>query len=201
MQQKKSTVTIDGSTILIQPLNGKENIREFQRFINSITKEGSYLLLNRPLTLNEEKTWLENQYKTNKKGEQIYLKATVNDQLIGVVHAQRGIFRNQGNATLGIAVAKQWRGKSLGRLLLQEIIARVEHTWHPKNIYLHVVVANKTAHALYTSLGFRPIARLPQWFEYNGKYLDELVLLLDKKYYTQQKRKKNYDVCVGNKKI
>jgi RimJ/RimL family protein N-acetyltransferase len=153
------------------------------------------------LTFQEEKIWLENQYQANKKKEQIYLKAMVNEQLIGAVHAQRGIFRNQDNTTLGIAIANQWRGKGLGRLLLQEMITRVEHIWHPKNIYLNVVSSNTHARRLYESLGFRLIARLPRWYEYNGKYLDEFILLLDKQSYTAlQKRKKSYDVCVGNKK-
>jgi hypothetical protein len=36
MRSRKSTVTIDGIKIVIQPINGKENVQEFQRFINTI---------------------------------------------------------------------------------------------------------------------------------------------------------------------
>jgi RimJ/RimL family protein N-acetyltransferase len=184
---------IDGKKIQIRRLTGNENVRECQRFINTITREGVYLLLDRPFTFEEEKIWLKNKYQANKKGEQLFLKVTVDDTLIGFINAERGIYRNKGNATLGIALAKQWWGKGLGKLLLQEMINRVEQAWHPKNIYLYVVASNKNAHALYTSLGFRPIARLPQWFEYNGKYLDELILILDRKYNNrlQQKEKES----------
>lgn len=46
---------------------------------------------------------------------------------------------------------------------------------------MHVVSSNKNAISLYESLGFRKIAQLPQWFEFYGKYLNELVLILEKK--------------------
>lgn len=90
---------------------------------------------------------------------------------------------------LGVALRKHWRGKGLGWILMKELIVVVEQRWHPLHIYLHVVSSNTKARALYKSLGFRMIARLPQWFEYNGKYLDEYILILDKKYF--QKVQKN----------
>ena len=64
--------------------------------------------------------------------------------------------------------------------MLKELILLSKKKWHPKNVFLHVVSSNKNAISLYESLGFRKIARLPQWFEYYGKYLDEIVLILEK---------------------
>jgi ribosomal protein S18 acetylase RimI-like enzyme len=145
--------------------------------------------LDKPLTLTEEKIWLKNQIQANKKGEQISLKALVNDHLIGLVLAQRGMYRNRGNVMVGIALRKHWRGRGLGWILMQELIAVVEQRWHPLHIYLHVVSSNTKACALYKSLGFRMIARLPQWFEYNGKYLDEYILILDKKCFQKAQKK------------
>ena len=72
-------------------------------------------------------------------------------------------------------------------MLIEEIILRSEQKWHPKNIYLHVVSANKKARQVYESLGFRIIAQLPQWFEYNTTYLDEFILILDTKRFQQLK--------------
>jgi hypothetical protein len=45
----------DGTTMHIEPLNDKEDVRELQRFINTLTKEGLYLLVDKPVTLKEEK--------------------------------------------------------------------------------------------------------------------------------------------------
>jgi ribosomal protein S18 acetylase RimI-like enzyme len=186
---RKNLILKDGTTIRIEPVNGKEDPREFQRFINTLTKEGTYLLADKPVTLKEEKKWLQTQIQAQRKGEQIYLKALVNGHLIADCFAKPGFGRNRGNINLGIAIAKNWRGKGIGHMLLEELIIRSEQKWHPKNIYLHVVSSNKKARQLYESLGFFIIARLPQWFEYNTTYLDEYILLLDKKHF-QQKMKK-----------
>lgn len=186
---KKHIVLKDGTIVEIEPLTGRENVREFQRFINTLTREETYLLVNKPITFQEEKQWLQTQMKEQRKGQQIYLKALVDGRLIGDCFAKPGFGRNHGNVNLGIAIVKQWRGKGVGHLLLTELIQRSEEKWHPRNIYLHVVLANTKAYQLYKSLGFRIIAQLPGWFEYNGKYLDEYLLLLDKKRFLQQQKK------------
>jgi ribosomal protein S18 acetylase RimI-like enzyme len=185
---RKSLVLKDGTTIRVEPVNGKEDPREFQRFINTLTKEGTYLLVDKPVTLKEEKQWLQTQIQAQRKGEQIYLKALVHGHLIGDCFAKPGFGRNRGNINFGIAIAKNWRGKGIGHMLLEELIIRSEQKWHPKNIYLHVVSANKKARQLYESLGFLIIAQLPQWFEYNTTYLDEYILILDKKCIQQDKK-------------
>jgi ribosomal protein S18 acetylase RimI-like enzyme len=181
----------DGTIIDIVPLSGREDAREFQRFINTLIKEGTYLLVDKPVLLKEEKQWLNTQIQAQRRGEQIYLKALVNGRLIGNCVAKPDFGRNRGNVNLGIALEKQWRGKGIGRILLEELISRSEQKWHPKNIYLHVISANTTARALYESLGFRIIAKLPEWFEYKTTYLDEYFLLLDKQSFRKQQKKKS----------
>ncbi|MBN2599598.1 MAG: GNAT family N-acetyltransferase [Candidatus Thermoplasmatota archaeon] len=88
-----------------------------------------------------------------------------------------------------MGISKQWRGKGIGHLLLEELICRSEKKWHPKNMYLQVVSVNRTAFHLYESLGFRMITRLPQWFEYDKKFYDEYLLLLDTEQFFQQQNK------------
>ncbi len=185
---RKDIVLEDGTILRFEPLNGKEDACEFRSFINTLVQENLYLLIERPVTLKEEKQWLQNQLQAQRKGEQIFLKALVDGKLIGNGFARPGVGRNQGNVNLGISLAKQWRGKGIGRLFLEELILSSERKWHPKNIYLHVVTANKKAQRLYESLGFRIIARLPEWFEYEKKYLDEYILLLDKKCFSIRRK-------------
>jgi len=180
MSFKKNIVLRDGTNVLLESLTEKEDVREFQRFINTLTREKAYLLVDKPVTFKEEKQWLRTQIQAQKKGEQIYIKALSNGHLIGDCFAKPGFGRNQANINLGIAIKKQWRGKGLGSIMLKELISLSEEKWHPKNIFLHVVSSNKNALSLYESLGFRKIARLPRWFEYYGKYLDEIVLILEK---------------------
>lgn len=185
---KKHFVLPDETLLYLEPLTGREDAREFQRFINTLTREKMYFLVNKPITLKEEIRWLKTQSKDQRTGQQLYLKALVDGCLIGDCFARPGFGRNHGNVNLGIAIAKPWRGKGIGHLLLKELIEQSEKKWHPKNIYLHVVSVNTKAHQLYKSLGFRKIAILPSWFEYEKRYYDEYLLLLDKKYFLQQQK-------------
>jgi RimJ/RimL family protein N-acetyltransferase len=185
---KKKVILKDGTVFSIESLNGKEDPREFLGFINSFVRDGSYLLVDKPVTLQEEKQWLRTQLQAQRKGEQLYLKALVDGRLVGDCFAKPGFGRNYGNVNLGIAVVKEWQGKGIGHVLLEEVIERSEQKWHPNNTYLHVVSANTRARKLYESLGFRVVASLPQWFEYKRQYLDEFVLILDKKRFQQSKQ-------------
>lgn len=189
MSQRKTVVLKDGTLVQIEPLASNEDVKDFQRFINTLTSEGTYLLVNKPITFTEEKQWLQTQLKEKRKGEQMYLKALVDGHLVGTCVAKPGFGRNQGNVNLGIALVKNWRGKGLGSLLLTEMIEQADKKWHPKNFYLHVVSANIPARRLYESLGFRIIARLPDWFEYQKKYLDEYILVLEKDRFMRQQKK------------
>lgn len=185
----KTTIILkDGTALRVEPLNGKEDVREFLGFINSFVGDGSYLLVDKPVTLKEERQWLRTQIQAQRKGEEIYFKALVDGHLVGDCFAKPGFGRNRGNVDLGIAIVKDWRGKGIGRFLLEELIAHSEQKWHPNNIYLHVVSSNEGARRLYESLGFRVIARLPQWFKYKKNYLDEYILILDKKCFQHSKR-------------
>ena len=168
----------DNTSITIEPVTGKEDPREFQRFINTLTKEGTYLLLDKPISLEQEKKWLEAQANAQQKGEQIYLKALAAGRLVGDCIAKPGFGRNQGNISLAIAIARPWRDRGLGTLMLRHIMMLAEKKWHPKNFSLHVVEANHRARHVYESLGFQVVARLPQWYEYKGAYLDEFILIL-----------------------
>ena len=181
MSFKKIVTLSNGTSVLLEPLTGKEDAKKFQRFINTLTKEKTYLLVDKPVTLKEEKQWLKDQIQSQKKGQQIYIKALVSGHLIGDCFAKPGFGRNKGNINLGIAISKHWRGKGLGKIMLNELILLSEKKWHPKNIFLHVVSENKNALSVYESLGFKKVARLPKWFNYYGKFLDEIILILDKK--------------------
>ena len=63
----KDVILHNGATLRIELLNGKEYAREFQRFINALTREGAYLPVDKPVTFKEEKTWLRNQIQAHKK--------------------------------------------------------------------------------------------------------------------------------------
>jgi hypothetical protein len=64
---KKHILLKDGTIVCIEQVNGIEDCREFQGFINTLTREGTYLLVDKPITLKEEKQWLKTQVTEQKR--------------------------------------------------------------------------------------------------------------------------------------
>jgi len=170
----------DGSEILLEQLTGKESAKELRDYINSFVKERVFLMFDKPISLAEEKKWLADEARANMQGKRIYLKAIADGKLVGSCTVRRGLHKERGNADIGIAMRKKWRGKGLGRIMLLEIIRLARRKWKPKNIWLSAFGMNNRARMLYESAGFRVIARLPEWINHYGKYGDKIILLLKK---------------------
>ena len=123
MAYKRKILLDDGTHVTIEQLTGKEDAKDFQQLINPIIKEGAFILRDMPVSLAEEKKWLAERIDANKKGNEIFLKALMEGNLIGCCNATQGRFMEKGNVDLGIMLDKRWRGKGIGKLLLEESIA------------------------------------------------------------------------------
>lgn len=181
MAYKKEIIMDDGTQVTIEQLTGKEDAKDFQRLINPIVKEGAFILRDMPVSIAEEKRWLSERLDANRAGKEIFLKALIDGKLIGCCNATQGRFMERGNVDLGIMLEKQWRGKGIGKLLLEESISLSKKKWKPRNIYLMVVSENKEAVKLYTFMGFRVVAVLHSWINRKGKYYDILIMTQNKK--------------------
>ncbi len=113
-----------------------------------------------------------------RKGERLHISAYFNGKLIANAGARRGLYKERNNVAVGISVLKQFRGTGLAKLLLSEVISQVKKTMKPRNIYLDVYENNMRARKLYESLGFKKIAKLPNWVKHKGKYQDKAIMLL-----------------------
>ena len=180
MAFRKKFKLADGSEILIEQITGREDVREFLRYINSFVKERAPIFVDKPLSIKEEKEWFKTEIAANKSGKSIYLKLIANGRLIGTAMARRGHDNEDDNVEVGLGIIKEWRGKGLGRELLSTAIALAKKRLKPKNIYLSAFEMNKRAIKLYKSLGFEMLANYPNWARHYGKYENRLIMLLKK---------------------
>lgn len=183
MAYKKTIYRADGTQVTLEQLTGKEDAKDFQNLINPIIKEGAFILRDKPVSIAEEKKWLAERIAANRKGGEIFIKALIEGKIVGCCNATRGVYMERDNADLGIMLEKRWRGKGIGKLLLEESIDLSKRKWKPRNIHLRVVSENKDAVKLYTFLGFRVVAVLPGWINRKGRYYDLLIM-------TQQNKKR-----------
>lgn len=82
----------------------------------------------------------------------------------------------QHRATIGLTVAEAWRGKGIGRALMERVIEWARASEAITRLELEVLVRNAAAIRLYERLGFERegVVRSALWR--NGEYLDELVM-------------------------
>jgi RimJ/RimL family protein N-acetyltransferase len=168
----------DGRIAVIDFLKESDSAEELRKFINSIIAEDAFLIYNRKTTMKEEKEWKKNELKKFRERTGFLLIAKINRKIVGSSGAGKGPHRAKGNVELGIAISKEGRGIGLGEVLLRTNIRITKKFLTPKNIYLTAFELNKPALSLYKKLGFKEIAKLPEWLEHGGKYCDQIVMKL-----------------------
>ena len=70
-------------------------------------------------------------------------------------------------------VAPDWRGRGIGRRLLEEVVRRAEKLSGLRRVLLSVSVTQSGARHLYLSLGFSAFGTEPQALQVEGRFVDE----------------------------
>ncbi len=170
----------NGEEVEIRELDSKATAKQFRDFFEKIVKEKPqpFILVDKVPSMKEEEVWLKGKREKILKGEMVKLVAWRGKEIIGVCDAirQRGVDRV--NAMVGISIARQYRGKGLGKKLLVELIKLAKRKLHPRIIYLTVFSGNKPARALYEKVGFQNVATLPNWSKVRGKYWSHVYMRL-----------------------
>jgi RimJ/RimL family protein N-acetyltransferase len=159
-------------------LSRKDGTAGLRRFINSLVAEKAYILHDRKYSMKEQTAWKRDSLRAMRKGDFYYILARVDGKIAGATDARRGRLKERGNVSLGIAIAKGYRGAGLGEALLRLNVATAKKLMKPKHIWLSVFAPNRPARALYRKLGFREFAVFPKWLLHKGKYLDHVCLIL-----------------------
>lgn len=84
---------------------------------------------------------------------------------------------HKGNV-FGIYVKPDFRGKSIGKALLTELIEQAKKCEGLEQINLAVVTENHSAKKLYDSLGFEVYGTERNALKFNGNYFDEDLMVL-----------------------
>lgn len=169
--------------IIIRPLIRRDlkTAEKFQNFLNSLIKENAKISAGRIPTVKAGINFLKNNLKGIRNKKRIVLVAE--DKHSGVVAGLTNIHLKEGRQShvglLGISIRNGYRGAGLGSFLMKEIIGLAKKALkpRPKILRLSVYPNNKPAFKLYKKFGFKKAASIPRQFEYNGKLLNEVVML------------------------
>lgn len=107
----------------------------------------------------------------------LFLVAESEDRLVGQLTLEGGKRRNVYHAAvLGITVANEWRGRGVGRQLMQHAIRWARAGGILTRIELHVFARNERAIHLYEECGFVLEGRRKKSVIRDGEFLDDLIM-------------------------
>lgn len=125
---------------------------------------------------------LSTPFPTRDKEDSFTLGAYLNNQLAGVVSfAREGIDREKlrhKGLIFRMYVAKDFRGKGIAKMLLNECIERVKKMNDIEQINLTVIANNENAKALYEKIGFVTFGSEENAIKWKDKYFTEEQMVL-----------------------
>jgi RimJ/RimL family protein N-acetyltransferase len=170
---QKTVALKDGTSVVLRyPV--MDDAELLQHFINPIIKEDTFLLVNEEQSLNDEKAYLSSIISLMKQNMGLKIFGTVNGQIVGSGDVIRYQYKQHHMGRLGLAISQDYRGKGLGKILMNELIEQSRDILDLKLIELSCYVINEVGIRLYRSMGFVEYGRLPQAIAYRGEYVDQL---------------------------
>lgn len=107
----------------------------------------------------------------------VFLVAEAAGRIVGMLNCKGGTRRaKRHEVVLGISVAREWRGKGVGKKLMERAVEWARGTGVVTRIELIVFARNEVARHLYESLGFVVEGCLRRAIRRNGEYFDDLVM-------------------------
>lgn len=168
-------VAKDGKKVVLRTSSWKD-LNQLLHFINSLVEEDTFILMNKRKTLREEKVWLKEKIKRMGTGEGVSIVAEINRKIVGHCEIKPSTERSPHVGEIGMAILKEYRDIGIGKRMLQELI-KIGKKMKFKFLFLGVFEVNKVGLKLYEKFGFKEVARLPKFFMYKGRYIDDILMM------------------------
>jgi RimJ/RimL family protein N-acetyltransferase len=166
-----------GLRVLIRYPNQKD-LSELHRYINELSQELTFIRYQgEKISLGDEEKYFKAFFEQLKNSKCVKLLVFHKDQLIGVSDITLREFAMSHLGVFGITVAKDFRDKGVGKLLMKLVLEEAEKNLKGLRIIrLGIFANNPIAKELYAEFGFKECGRLPEVFHHKGSYIDEIIM-------------------------
>ncbi|MDO8664348.1 MAG: GNAT family protein [Candidatus Liptonbacteria bacterium] len=146
----------------------------FLKYINALSRERTFILnQGYKFTLKEEKRWLKELMEKTQKKQAVFLSVFSGEELIGSASVVQKNKAMSHEGSFGIAIAKNFRGESIGTLLMKLTIKEARRNLKGlKILTLSIFANNPIAMKLYKKSGFKKYGSLPKGIFHRGKYIN-----------------------------
>lgn len=151
-----------------------EDAEELRAYINRVVAEGTRILLDHPVTLEEEQEYLSSFLASMEKDDAIKLFVVHEGQIVGAADIRRQPFKQKHVGMFGISISKDFRGMGLGREIMRVLLGKAKEVMGLEMVILTVNAENVAARSLYKSLGFIESGTIPKALLQDGMYEDQV---------------------------
>ena len=157
-----------------------EDVDQMLIYINALSRERTYTnMQGEQLTIESETVWLTAQLEGIEAGNVIQLLIIRDDEIVGIAGIRRQTHVSQHIGVLGISIKQAYRGRGLGRALMNVVISEAQkHLEGLRMIALDCFGSNAPAIHLYRSLGFIEYGRLPGGIIQQENEIDRVLMYL-----------------------
>lgn len=145
-------------------------------YINTLSKEQTFILMQgEQLAFEEEQAFIEESLIKIRYGKKVLVLTFVNDELIGIAGIDLKTRAEKHVGIFGISVAKEHRGKGVGKILMQTTLEEAKRYMPELRIVtLGVFGNNPLAKHMYETFGFKEYGNLPKGAIHRGEYVDHI---------------------------
>ncbi len=142
-------MTLSETSVRVEPMT-LDHVDGYRRALDVVARERKYLTMLEALPQPDTLRFV----KSNLEDENPMMVALAGDKVIGWCDIRREVFPSRAHrGTLGLGVLPEWRGRGVGRRLLEATLAKARRAGF-KRIELDVHADNQRAIALYEKAGF-----------------------------------------------
>lgn len=147
-------------------------------YINTLSKEETFILFQgEQLTIDYEKKYLQSVIEKINKKQKIVLMVFIGDKLVAESSIEMKDKAEGHIGRFGIAVAKEYRGLGIGKLLMTTIFNEAKKNLPDlKMIVLGCFSSNHNALKMYEKFGFIKYGTLPKGIKHKGQYVDNVCM-------------------------
>jgi len=165
--------TTKGTNVVVR-YPTKNDLQQMTDYINILSRERTYILFQGEETsLEEEKEFLDSLLKKISVNKVTYLLVLHNDKMVGSCSIKMKDKVEKHVGELGISIAKDFRGKGIGKLLMKLVLEEAKKNLSDLKIcVLGVFGDNDIAKKMYINFGFKEFGKLPGGVRHKDKFVD-----------------------------
>lgn len=169
--------TKKGLDIVIRYLEKGDEV-EMTRYINELSKEKTFITFQgEEITFEGEKEYSDGFLKKIEEKKAIKLLVIHNSKIVGISDINMGERTAKHIGIFGITVAKEVRGKGVGRILMELTLKEaIKEIPTLKIVTLEVFAKNSIAKRIYEAFGFIKYGNLPNGITRNNAFEDAILM-------------------------